>query len=120
MHGQLLLLTVKRDGELFALVRQYVVHVARALDLVPVDVRYDVARLQTATVTRDSMPNVYDQTAPAVVSEMRRRNSFAWLIGIAKLMPAVTLMLLMPIASPSRLTSGPPELPNVMAASVWM
>ena len=31
-----------------------------------------------------------------------------------------TFMLLMPIASPSRLMRGPPELPKVMAASVWM
>lgn len=41
-------------------------------------------------------------------------------MGMAKEMPAVTFMLLIPIASPSRFTRGPPELPNVMAASVWM
>ena len=41
-------------------------------------------------------------------------------MGMAKLMPGVTFMELMPMASPSRLTSGPPLLPNVMAASVWM
>ena len=29
-------------------------------------------------------------------------------------------MLLMPMASPSRLMRGPPELPKVIAASVWI
>ena len=29
-------------------------------------------------------------------------------------------MLFIPMASPSRLMRGPPELPNVMAASVWI
>lgn len=39
-------------------------------------------------------------------------------MGIAKLMPGVTFMLFTPIASPSRFINGPPELPNVIAASV--
>ena len=30
------------------------------------------------------------------------------------------IQVLMPITSPSRLTSAPPELPGLMAASVWM
>ena len=30
------------------------------------------------------------------------------------------MMLLMPMTSPFMLTSGPPELPRLMAASVWM
>ena len=30
------------------------------------------------------------------------------------------IAVLMPITSPSRLNSGPPELPRLMAASVWM
>lgn len=41
-------------------------------------------------------------------------------MGIAKDMPAVTFILLIPIASPSRFTRGPPEFPKVIAASVWM
>ena len=35
-------------------------------------------------------------------------------------MPDVTRMALTPTTSPSRLIKGPPELPKVMAASVWM
>ena len=30
------------------------------------------------------------------------------------------IAVLMPITSPARLSSGPPELPGLMAASVWM
>ncbi len=45
--------------------------------------------------------------------------------GIAKLMPSVpsvcaSTAVLMPINSPSVLISAPPELPKLMAASVWM
>ena len=29
-------------------------------------------------------------------------------------------MVLMPMTSPEELSSGPPELPGLMAASVWM
>ena len=46
-------------------------------------------------------------------------------MGIAKPTPSyppelVEMAVLMPITSPSRLTSGPPLLPGLMAASVWM
>ena len=45
--------------------------------------------------------------------------------GTAKPMPieppdGEMIAVLMPITSPSRLNSGPPELPRLMAASVWM
>ena len=50
------------------------------------------------------------------------------LIGIAKPMPTlpsppvppVAICVLTPITSPLALSSGPPELPLLMAASVWM
>ena len=32
----------------------------------------------------------------------------------------VRMELLTPMTSPARLSSGPPELPGLMAASVWM
>ena len=46
-------------------------------------------------------------------------------LGIAKPIPwkppvRVAMAVLMPITSPSRLTSGPPELPGLIEASVWM
>ena len=49
----------------------------------------------------------------------------ARLDGKAKPTPALTpfrlmMAVLMPITSPAKLTSGPPELPRLMAASVWM
>ena len=45
--------------------------------------------------------------------------------GIAKPMPieppeGEKIAELMPITSPSRLNIGPPELPRLIAASVWM
>ncbi len=45
--------------------------------------------------------------------------------GVAKPMPTEPpegerMAVLMPMTSPSRLNSGPPELPLLMAASVWM
>ena len=45
--------------------------------------------------------------------------------GTAKPMPTEPpvgdrIAVLMPITSPSMLNSGPPELPLLMAASVWM
>ena len=40
-------------------------------------------------------------------------------MGIAKEIPSAILMVLTPIASPSKFTRGPPELPKVIAASVW-
>ena len=41
--------------------------------------------------------------------------------GMAKPMPEppATIAVLMPTTSPCMLTSGPPELPGLMAASVW-
>ena len=46
-------------------------------------------------------------------------------MGIAKPMPSVpescaSTAVLMPISSPRALTSAPPELPALIAASVWM
>ena len=43
-------------------------------------------------------------------------------IGIAKpiLLALVVVAVLMPMTSPAALTRGPPELPALMAASVWM
>ena len=46
---------------------------------------------------------------------------FTRLIGMAKpIDPLRAAMLLTPITSPAMLTSGPPELPGLIAASVWM
>ena len=47
------------------------------------------------------------------------------LAGVAKPMPIEPpdgdrIAVLMPITSPSMLNSGPPELPLLMDASVWM
>ena len=46
----------------------------------------------------------------------------ASLIGIEKPIPcpAATMAVLMPITRPSRFASGPPELPGLIEASVWM
>ena len=56
----------------------------------------------------------------------------AWSIGIAKpspiepdwldrwLAPSEAIAELMPTTRPARSTSGPPELPGLIAASVWM
>ena len=49
----------------------------------------------------------------------------AMLIGMVKPMPSlpllpVTIAELIPITSPFMLTSGPPELPRLIGASVWM
>ena len=51
--------------------------------------------------------------------------SFTVLDGIEKPSPiepesVVAMAVLMPMSSPSPLTSAPPELPELMAASVWM
>src|SRR5206468_936004 len=57
---------------------------------------------------------------PARPSAMDR----AWSMGMAKPMfwapLSVATAVLMPITWPDRLTSGPPELPGLMAASVWI
>jgi hypothetical protein len=47
------------------------------------------------------------------------------LAGMAKPIPTepperVKIAVLMPINSPLRLTNAPPELPGLIAASVWM
>ena len=44
------------------------------------------------------------------------------LAGMANPMPCpvATIAVLMPITSPRRLTRGPPELPGLIEASVWM
>ena len=49
----------------------------------------------------------------------------AMLTGMAKPMPMLPplrerIAVLMPISSPRRLTSAPPELPGLIEASVWM
>ena len=43
-------------------------------------------------------------------------------IGIAKPMPfeSAAIAVLMPTTSPSASSSGPPELPGLIAASVWI
>ncbi len=47
---------------------------------------------------------------------------FAMSIGMAKPSPwaVVLTAVLIPMTCPALLTSGPPELPGLMAASVWM
>ena len=65
---------------------------------------------------------------PRTTSPFSRRRfmtSRAMLLGTAKPMPMypperLAMAVLMPMTSPRRLTSGPPELPGLMAASVWM
>ena len=69
----------------------------------------------------------FDHGAWAVTGATRSTTSRAVSIEMAKPMfdalavplPAATAVL-MPITSPAALTSGPPELPELMAASVWM
>ena len=46
MHGGQLLPAIDRDGELFLLRRQQLVHVAGTVYFLPVDVRYNIARLK--------------------------------------------------------------------------
>ncbi|MNE69065.1 hypothetical protein D3C80_1647660 [compost metagenome] len=50
---------------------------------------------------------------------------FTMLLGMAKPIPMLPpsgakMAVLMPISSPFRLTNAPPELPRLIAASVWM
>ena len=59
--------------------------------------------------------------------ELRRATCLAVLIGTAKPMPTlppplppVAICELMPITRPAASSSGPPELPGLIAASVWM
>ena len=58
-------------------------------------------------------------------SRMLRVTLRAMLAGIAKPIPMnppvrVLMAVLMPMTSPWRLTRGPPLLPGLIAASVWM
>ena len=51
--------------------------------------------------------------------------AFAMLLGMAKPIPifpppGARIAVLIPTSSPRRLTRGPPELPGLMEASVWM
>ena len=48
--------------------------------------------------------------------------SFAMFTGTAKpiVLARGLIAVLMPITSPARLMSGPPELPGLIATSVWM
>src|SRR5256714_285721 len=53
------------------------------------------------------------------------RSCLTWLIEMAKPTPTfpftgLSIELLMPITCPAELTSGPPELPGLIAASVWI
>ena len=61
---------------------------------------------------------------PAISSPARARAmiGFAKSIGMANPMPcaSVETAVLMPMTWPALLTSGPPELPGLMAASVWI
>ena len=73
---------------------------------------------------RVRMPNEGRRTRPIVIRSLI--TAFAVLIGMAKPMPAlwfeppVAIRLLMPMTSPREFSSGPPEFPGLMAASVWM
>ena len=68
-------------------------------------------------ITTPSQPRV---TAPLALSW--GRICLAMLIGTANPMVLARglMAVLMPMTSPLRLISGPPELPGLMAASVWM
>ena len=59
-------------------------------------------------------------TRPLAISWLM--TTFASLIGIEKPMPcpAATMAVLMPMTLPSRFRRGPPELPGLIDASVWM
>jgi len=65
---------------------------------------------------------------PRCTAPSSSRSSTMWramLIGMAKPMPAFMpvrerMAVLMPTTRPMASTSGPPELPGLMEASVWM
>ena len=68
-------------------------------------------------------PKAGRRTRPNVTRSLS--TAFAVLIGMAKPMPALcptleAIIVLIPITSPCQFISGPPELPGLMAASVWM
>ena len=67
--------------------------------------------------------------ATPIQPRVTRPRSMSWLVmrltmfaGMAKPMPCpvATIAVLIPITSPLRFTSGPPELPGLIDASVWM
>ena len=69
------------------------------------------------------MPMPGLRTRPARISSGTTRLTTS--TGIAKPMPALapegeTMAVLTPISRPAESSSGPPELPGLIAASVWM
>ena len=70
------------------------------------------------------MPSDGRRTRPIVIRSLM--TALAVLMGIAKPIPAlwfdppVAIMLLMLMTSAREFSKGPPELPGLMAASVWM
>ena len=74
-------------------------------------------------MARVRMPSAGRRTRPSVTRSLS--TALAVLMGMAKPMPEFCaalpmIMVLMPITSPRESSSGPPELPGLMAASVWM
>ena len=69
---------------------------------------------------RIMMPSQPRTTLPPAMSCVI--TSLAMLIGIAKPIPwpVATIAVFTPMTRPSRFSSGPPELPGLMDASVWM
>ena len=69
------------------------------------------------------MPRYPRATRPVSMIESTTRRTT--LLGTAKPMPSLPpprleIAELMPMISPSRFASGPPEFPGLIAASVWM
>ena len=68
-------------------------------------------------------PSAGLRTRPSVTRSFS--TAFAVLIGIANPIPALcptfeAIIVLMPITSPCQFSSGPPEFPGLIAASVWI
>src|SRR5207244_1327076 len=68
-------------------------------------------------------PSAGRRTRPSVTRSFS--TALAVLMGIAKPMPALwptldAIMVLIPITSPCEFIRGPPELPGLIAASVWI
>ena len=76
--------------------------------------------LRSGSRSRNVTPRYPRATRPSAFS--CGRIARAWLIGIAKpMLRALRLIAaFMPITSPRALISGPPLLPKLIAASVWM
>ena len=69
------------------------------------------------------MPSTGRRTCPYCTRSLM--TALAALMGMAKPMPALCptelrIRVLMPMTSPWEFNSGPPELPGLMGASVWM